>query len=289
MAPSDRPATVGEALALGRQLSTGESPPLTPTTAQALLAFVTGRGRAWLLAHREAPLPAADARRFVGLLERAAAGEPLAHLTGEREFYGLPFTVTPDVLVPRPETEALVDVALAWARDHSVAAPRIVDVGTGSGAIAVTLAVRLPGARVTAVELSEPAIRIAQGNVERHGVAERVALVLGDLLRPLAGPFDIIVANLPYINQQEIEALDVGRWEPRIALDGGPDGLDLVRALLEQAPSRLAPGGLVALEIGYDQGPRAVALCRAAFPGAGVALLPDLAGLDRIVKVETHA
>lgn len=280
--------TIGDALALAWQACQREGTPLTSTSAQALLAHITGRGRPWLLAHREEPIPAADAARFAELLERAAAGEPLAQLTGEREFYGLPFTITPDVLIPRPETEALVDVALKWAGERGLDTPCIVDVGTGSGAIAVTLAVKLPGARVTAVEISEPAIRVAKMNAERHSVSDRVGFVLGSLLDALAGPFDVIAANLPYINQEEIAALDVGRWEPRVALDGGPDGLSLIRRLLEQAPSRLAPGGLVALEMGYDQGPRVVALCREAFPGADVTLLPDLAGLDRIVEVKTH-
>lgn len=286
--PTEPPASIGEALAWARRL--GEAgPALSSTTAQALLAHVVGRGREWLLAHPAAPLEPAAARRFADLAQRAAAGEPLAQLTGEREFYGLPFTITPDVLIPRPETEALVDVALAFAQARSLASPRIVDVGTGSGAIAVTLAVKLPGACVAAVELSDAAIRVAQINARQHGIAERVGFVLGDLLAALAGPFDIIVANLPYVNQDEIAALDVGRWEPRVALDGGADGLDLVRRLLEQTPARLEPGGLLALEIGFDQGPRVVELCRAAFPGAAVTLLSDLAGLDRIVKVETHA
>jgi len=283
------PETIAGALALGYECSRTPGTPLTSTTAQALLAHVVGRGRAWLFAHSEEPLSPADARRFVDLLERAAAGEPLAHLVGEREFYTLPFTVTPDVLIPRPETESLVDVVLVWVERRDLRAPRIVDVGTGSGAIAVTLAVKLPAAHIAAVEISEPAIRVAQANAARHGVADRVGLVLGSLLDPLAGPFDVIVANLPYINQEEIDALEVGRWEPRVALDGGSDGLRLIAGLLEQAPERLAPGGLLALEIGYDQGPRVVQMCRAAFPGARVTLLPDLAGLDRIVKVETDA
>lgn len=286
--PSNLPSTVGQALAWARALG-ASGPSLSSTTAQALLAHVVGRGREWLLAHPTSPLEPDLAHRFTDLAARAAAGEPLAQLTGEREFYGLPFTVTPDVLIPRPETEALVDLALALARERGLAAPRIVDVGTGSGAIAVTLAVKLPAARVAAVELSEPAIRIARANAERHGVAGRVQFVVGNLLAALAGPFDIILANLPYINKDEIAALDIGRWEPRVALDGGADGLSLVRRLVEQAPARLAPGGLLALEIGFDQGSRVVELCRAAFPGAAVTLLSDLAGLDRIVKVETHA
>ncbi len=280
-----RPRTIGEALARGRAACAAEGAILTPATAQALLAHVTGRGRAWLLTHVEEPLSAEAAERFISLLERAADGEPLAYLIGEREFYGLLFSVTPDVLIPRPETEALVDVALAWAHTRGLPAPRIVDVGTGSGAIAVTLALKLPQARIVAVDIAWEALLIAQVNALRHGVAERLGFVLGDLLAALIGPFDAIIANLPYVSEAELEALEVGRWEPRIALDGGSDGLDLIRRLLGQAPRRLAPGGLLALEIGADQGKRVEALCHAAFPYAEVAILPDLAGLDRIVRV----
>jgi len=278
------PTSIEEALAEGRQRADGER--LTITTTQALLAHVTGRGRAWLLAHREESLHEADAARYLDLLGRAAAGEPLAHLTGEREFYGLAFTVTPDVLVPRPETEAVVDAALDWLNEQQIVVPRLVDVGTGSGAIAVTLALKVPQARVTAVEISPAAMDIARHNAEQHSVAARMNFVIGDLLAGLAGPFDVITANLPYINREELAALEVGRWEPRVALDGGEDGLVLVRRLLDQAPTRLARKGLLVLEIGHDQGQRVEALCRAAFPAAHVQIQPDLAHLDRIVTVD---
>lgn len=277
--------TISEALAKARE----GYPRVTSITAQALLAHVTGRGRSWLLAHPEARLGEEEAARFSALLARAAAGEPLAHLVGEREFCGLPFTITPDVLIPRPETESLVEAVLDWAHRHSKPTLSIVDVGTGSGAIAIALAVMLPLARVAAVEISEEALEIARYNAERYEVAARIHFVQGDLLNDLTGPFDVIVANLPYINHEELSALEVGRWEPRVALDGGPDGLDLIRALLRQAPSRLARGGLLLLEIGYDQGERVVSLCRAAFPGATVTLRPDLAGLDRVVHVEAES
>lgn len=277
--------TVGDALGAARAITAQPGAVLSPAAAQALLAYVVGRGRAWLLAHADAPLSAADADRYRALLDRAAGGEPLAHLLGEREFYGLAFTITPDVLVPRPETEALVDALRAWAARSGVAHPRIVDVGTGSGAVAVAAAVHVPAARVVAVELSGAALSVARGNAQRHGVSERVRFVQGDLLAALAGPFDVIAANLPYINRDEIAALEVGRWEPWVALDGGVDGLELVRRLLAQAPARLAAGGLLVLEIGYDQGERTAALCQRAFPTANVTLQPDLAGLDRIVSV----
>lgn len=279
--------TVGDALAHARPFYTASNAVLTPAIAQALLAHVLGRGRAWLLAHPEARLSDGEAAQYLDLLQRILAGEPFAHLVGEREFYGLPFTVTPHVLIPRPETEGLVDLVLEWVRERDLSQPRLVDVGTGSGAIAVILALRLPAASILAVDVSAAALHIARCNAARHGVAERIMFVRGNLLDALSGPFDAIIANLPYISSEEIAALEVGRWEPRIALDGGPDGLDLVRALLRQAPSRLAPGGLLALEIGHDQGLRVVALCREAFPSARISLLPDLAGLDRLVRVET--
>ncbi len=279
--------TVGDALAHARSFYAASDAVLTPAIAQALLAHVLGRGRAWLLAHPEARLSEGEAAQYLDLLQRALAGEPFAHLVGEREFYGLPFAVTPDVLIPRPETEGLVDVVLEWVRKQGLPQPRLVDVGTGSGAIAVTLALKLPGASVLAIDISSAALHLARCNAARHGVGERIMFVRGNLLDALSGPFDAIVANLPYISSEEITALEVGRWEPRVALDGGLDGLDLVRALLRQTPSRLAPGGLVALEIGYDQGVRVVALCREAFPSARISLLPDLAGLDRLVRVET--
>ncbi|MEJ2148082.1 MAG: peptide chain release factor N(5)-glutamine methyltransferase [Chloroflexota bacterium] len=280
-AKADSSPTVGGMLALARQRT-----PVSPTTAQALLAYVVGRGRAWLLAHPEAPLSGAQAAQFAALLGRAAAGEPLAYLVGEREFCGLTFEVTPDALIPRPESEALVEAGLAWARERSKSDPAIVDVGTGSGAIAVTLAARLPQARIAAVELSAPALAVARRNAQRHAVADRVGLVRGDLLAALVGPFDLILANLPYVSTGELAGLEVGRWEPRLALDGGADGLDLVRRLLEQAPARLAPGGRLALEIGAEQGERVMTLCREAFPQAAVRLERDLAGLNRIALVD---
>lgn len=278
------PLSIEAALTEGRQRADGDR--LTVTTTQALLAHVTGRGRAWLLAHREEVLDPRDAAQYLDLLGRAAEGEPLAHLTGEREFYGLAFTVTPDVLIPRPETEAVVDQVLGWLERHPCHSPRLIDVGTGSGAIAVTLAVKIPEARVTAVEISPAAIDIARHNAERHGVADKMSFVIGDLLGSVVGPFDVIAANLPYINREEIAALEVGRWEPRVALDGGGDGLMLVRRLLEQVPNRLAGKSLLVLEIGADQGQRVAALCQSTFPTARVQVQPDMARLDRIVTVE---
>ncbi|GAB4470730.1 MAG: peptide chain release factor N(5)-glutamine methyltransferase [Anaerolineae bacterium] len=276
--------SVGEAMTLARRLYR-ES--VSHITMQALLAHITGHDRAWLLAHAEAGLTASQAGRFAELMERAAQGEPLAYLTGEREFAGLAFHVEPGVLVPRPETEEVVNIVVRWAANRAAGPLRVIDVGTGSGIIAVTLALRLPQAQITASDISADALRVAGHNARRHGVIDRITFVQGDLLTPFPGPFEVIAANLPYIASDELALLDVGRWEPEVALDGGADGLEIVRRLLEQAPSRLVPGGLLVLEIGYNQGAQAAAVCQSAFPKARVRVERDLAKLERIVVVET--
>jgi release factor glutamine methyltransferase len=274
---SDASSTVGVARAQARTLG------VTAATAQAILAHVTGRDRAWLLAHVEAALTPEQAGRYADLLGRAAQGEPLAYLTGFREFCGLAFEVAPEVLIPRPETEMLVEAAEDWITSHQRPDARLIDVGTGSGAIAVALAVRLPAARITATDVSSAALAVARRNAARHGVADRIAFMASYLLKIVPGPYDVIVSNLPYIPSAELAELDAGRWEPLRALDGGPDGLRLIERLIAQARSRLAEGGLLALEMQFDQGQRIAALCRQAFPGAQVAIQRDLAGLDRIV------
>ncbi len=276
--------SVGEAMALARRLYREG---VSHITMQALLAHITGHDRAWLLAHAEASLTADQAGRFAELMERAVQGEPLAYLTGEREFAGLAFYVEPGVLVPRPETEEVVNIVVRWAANRPMGPLRVIDVGTGSGIIAVTLALRLPQAQITASDISADALRVARHNAQRHGAGSRITFVQGDLLAPFRGPFEVIAANLPYIASDELALLDVGRWEPEVALDGGADGLEIVRRLLQQASSRLAPGGLLVLEIGYNQGARAAAICQSAFPAARVHVERDLAKLERIVVVET--
>lgn len=249
-------------------------------TLRALLAGVSGRETAWLLSHREEELPSAQAESFMLLAARAAQGEPLAYLLGERDFWKLRFKVGPQVLVPRPETELLVEVALKAAPTRA----RIVDVGTGSGIAGVTLAYRLPDAYVLATDYSAAALRLARENAVRHGVAHRMGFVQADLLAGIAGPFDVIAANLPYIDRDDLEYLGVKDWEPRLALDGGIGGLALVEGLIKQTPGKLRPGGLIALEIGAEQGPRTAALLEAGLPGSRVEIHRDLAGLDRVVS-----
>ncbi len=251
-------------------------------TAEVLLAHVLGLSRAQMLARLERDLGEAERARFEALVGRAAAGEPLAYLTGQREFFGLDFEVTPDVLVPRPETELLVERALAMLGAGSV---HVVDVGTGSGIIAVTVAARRPLAHVTALDVSPAALTVARRNAERLGVAERVRFRQQDLLDPAPEAADLICANLPYIPAADLATLDVSRHEPRLALDGGPDGLDLIRRLVAQAVTVLAAQGGVLLEIEARQGPAVETLCASAFPGASIEIVRDLAGLDRVVQV----
>jgi len=228
---------------------------------------------------------------FEALLARRLRREPTAYIIGHREFYGVELEVTPAAPVPRPETELLVDETLAQARRlrHAYRGPHIVDVGTGCGAIALAVAIQLPVARATATDTSQNTLDLAQRNAERLGVSGRVRFVLGDLLSALAEVADIIVANLPYIPSGEWEGLapEIRFYEPRAALDGGPDGLRLVSRLLKEAPAHVRSPGALILEIGHDQGAAVAALARQAFPAAAIAVKKDLAGLDRVVIVAT--
>jgi release factor glutamine methyltransferase len=276
--PVDSPTTLREALALARSYG------LSSAEARALLAYVSGHDTTWPLAHPEARLDSAQAERFAALVTRLASGEPLPYLTGQVEFYTRTFTVTPAVLIPRPETEHLAEAALDWLAGPG--SPLIVDVGTGSGAIGTTLAAELPGARVALIDSSAAALTVAKCNAARHGVSERVWPVCGDLLAALRGPFDLIAANLPYIPSGELDSLDVARWEPHAALDGGPDGLRAIRALLAQAPSRLARPGLLLIEVGAGQAETVLLTARDAFPEARLEALRDYAGHERVVRIE---
>ncbi len=284
---TDLLTTVAGALAWARA-ALSEAAASEPLDAPLLLAHVLGCERAALLAHPQRVLTPAQSAAFRDMVERRADGLPVAYLTGERAFYDLTLIVTPDVLIPRPETEHLVERALAWARARE-GSLRVADVGTGSGAIAVTLARHLPGARVWALDASHTALGVARCNAARYDLAERVHFVQADLLGPLLGArgaFDLIAANLPYVPTSALEALAVTRHEPRLALDGGPDGLAVIRRLLAQVPRVLASDGLLLLEIEAAQGERAAALAAEALPGARVTVHADYAGHDRVVSAQ---
>jgi release factor glutamine methyltransferase len=241
--------------------------------AELLLAHVLGVGRMDLYAHADRPLAEAEVRAYRGLLDRRAAGEPVAYLTGRREFYSLEFLVTRDVLVPRPETEMLVD------RVRELEPRRLLDLGTGSGCVAIACAVHLPACDVTATDVSPAALAVARANAERHGA--RVRFLQGDLFAPLAADerFDVIVSNPPYV--RAAEAARVATHEPRLALDGGPDGLALLARVIGGAPRHLAPRGTLLCEIGEDQEAAALRIAEGKFASAEV--VRDLAGQPRVL------
>jgi release factor glutamine methyltransferase len=227
---------------------------------------------------------------YTRLVEERAQGIPVAYLTGKREFMGLPFTVGPDVLVPRPETEVLVEWAIAWLRQRVQNLPTVVDIGTGSGAIAISIAKTMgpdwPG-RVLASDISAQALTVATGNRNRLNAEHRVHLVQGSLISWLEEPVDLVLANLPYLRADQISENSQLAAEPRLALHGGTDGLDLIRELFADAPRVVRPGGALGLEIDPGQRDEVLELARSAFPGSRLQMLPDLAGRDRHVTVET--
>lgn len=277
--------TIQEALRYGRsQLRhTSPSPDLD---ARLLLQHVLQKPHTYLIAHGERPLTPSQMQQYQTLLKRAQQSEPIPYLIGEAPFYGFTFRVTPDVLIPRPETEQLVEMVLAWAAPRG--ALQIVDVGTGSGCIAVSLAHHLPQASVTAVDLSPAALAIAQENARRL-TDQSITFLEGSLLSPLAHKVDLIVANLPYITDGEWTMLDDGvkLHEPALALRGGSDGLLSIHALLQQAGGKLNRGGAVFLEIGWRQGTAVTRLATTRFPAATVRLTADFAGHERIVTIQT--
>jgi release factor glutamine methyltransferase len=255
--------------------------------AELLLGHVLGLTRAQIHAHPHRRLDAAALDRYRELIERRRQHEPVAYIIGHKEFYGLDFYVDRRVLIPRPETELLVEKGLEIGRaiSHRLT---IADVGTGCGAIAISLTVHLPQAIAYALDASPDALEVAALNRRRHGVEGRVHLHQGDLLSPLTEPVDLIVANLPYVSWVEWEQLPraIAAYEPRSALDGGPDGLDAIRRLLAQAQSHLKPQATILLEIGATQGEAVTNLAKCHFPAATVEVVQDYAGLDRMVVID---
>ena len=265
-----------------------EEPELLPRSQQdaaLLLQFTLGCTRAELLAHPQRSLTPEEQQRYRALLAERLRGAPIQYILGEQEFFGLPFFVTPAVLIPRPETEHLVESALHHLRAHP--APRIVDVGTGSGAIAVALAHALPQAHVTAIDISPAALSVARRNAERNAVATRIRWVEGDLLTPLLQErFDAVVSNPPYIAEAERATLprEVREHEPAQALFAGATGLEVYARLLPQARTVLVPSGWLFAEIGAGQRDGVAAL----LPGwRKVEFLPDLQGIPRVVCAQT--
>lgn len=281
--------TVANLLAAAAHLlSSDEESRSARIEAEVLLRHALGIDRAQLYCRLAEELPPDELERFVSLLDRRLAGEPVAYITGHREFYGLDFLVDRRVLIPRPETELLVEAVLGLFDGSDARTAAIADVGTGSGAIAISLAANLPQARIIAVDSSFEALEVAAMNVARHGVGDRVSLVHGNLLEPVAGGLDVVVANLPYIPRSRLAALpsDVRDFEPLPALDGGEDGLDPYRRLFAQASQRSESPRRILLEIDPDQREAIVEVAHWHFPNARVSVLKDYAALERVVSVD---
>jgi release factor glutamine methyltransferase len=304
--------TLREALQIAEvQLRAGLHPARARLDAEALLLHLTGKSRAWLLTHAAEPFGGCTATQYAALLQRRLTGEPIQYITGTCEFFGLPFRVTRDVLIPRPETEHLVESALkivgapsmtrtlghGWDTNlypQSSGAPdldsetwegSILDIGTGSGAIAIALAHHLPHTRITATDLSPAALALARENAQRNQVVERIRFLHGDLLAPVAGErFNLIVSNPPYVPASDRDTLapEVRDHEPHAALFAGDDGLAVYRRLIPAAFVALVPGGWLLLEIGYGQSESVSALCAVA-GFHRIATTPDLQGIPRVV------
>ena len=268
--------------------ASGVPPEAVGTEAAVLARHVLGWDREAYLCRLREPAPAAFGGRYAAVLERRARREPVSSIVGEREFWGLRFEVTPAVLTPRPETELLVEETLRLAADWAGGGRHIVDAGTGSGCVAVALAGALPAARITATDISADALAVARRNAQRHRVRERIAWVRTTWLAGISGAPDVIVANPPYIRDDDLSRLppEVRAFEPRIALAGGPDGLDAVRTLLRTAADRLAPGGHLVMEVGAAQ---AGAACAAAGPYRELTVIGvrrDLQDMERAIVLQ---
>ncbi len=277
--------TIQEALLWGKaRLPDSESASLE---AQLLLAHVLEQGRVFVIANPQHTLESDQIAHYQSLIQRREVGEPFAYIMGKRAFYTLEFEVSPDVLIPRPETEHLIEEALQVAQTH--AHPIIADIGTGSGAIAVTMAVHAPHATVYATDMSHQALAVAQHNAQQNALSQRITFLQGNLAMPLierAVRVSLLLANLPYIPTEEWRTLAVSEHEPRLALEGGDDGLDLIRELLAQVPSVCEKGAVILLEHGAGQSEAILHLAEAMLQPRDMRVIYDYAGHDRIVRLD---
>lgn len=247
---------------------------------EVLLRYALKIDRVELHLNIQRELTAKEETIFQQLVERRLDGEPLAYITGQREFFGLDYCVNHNVLIPRPETEILVEKALTLAENNNI--ETIADIGTGCGVIAITLALKLAKVKIYATDISASALEAAAANARRHQVTGRVQFLSGDLLEPLPEACDLIVANLPYVREKEITGPIEA--EPRLALDGGPGGLTLIKRLCYTVPVKLKNQGYLLLEIGQGQGPVVKEYLRVLYSSAKIKITPDLAGIDRVVS-----
>ena len=275
--------TIKQALSRAREILVANNIEDSPLESELLLRHALKIDRTELYQDFNCKLSPEQEQGFWSLVERRLHREPTAYIMGYREFYGLDFCVDPSVLIPRPESELLVEKALELAQKRTVTA--LADIGTGCGAIAVSLALNLPEAKIYATDVSATALKVALFNCQKHGVTDRIHLLAGSLFEPLPEPVDLIVANLPYVRGSELPRVNTLDFEPSLALDGGSDGLDKIRQLCTQASDKLRPGGSLLLEIGHGQGRAVTAFLHSLFPAAEIEVTPDLSGIDRVVSL----
>ena len=255
--------------------------------AEVLIRHVLRIDRATFFRDLEQPVTDCDMEHLDDLVNRRLNREPLNYITGLREFYGLDFEVSDSVLIPRQETELLVDTVISLARSRPKCEMKICDIGTGSGAIAVSVAVNLPSAEVMAIDISQRALDIADANRRMHGVYNRVSLRRGNLLEPVDWKPEIIVSNPPYIRRSDLSLLQPEiQYEPSVALDGGPDGLEVIRGLLRQSSDKVSSTGAILFEIDSSQKDSARMLSREYFPNSEISILDDLSGNSRAILIE---
>jgi release factor glutamine methyltransferase len=263
----------------------------TPTMdGQVLLAHILDRPRTWVIAHPEVIISSDHYKCLEDALTRLEDNEPLPYILGHWEFFGIDFLVTRHTLIPRPETELLVERALAWLKQNPTRR-LAVDVGTGSGAVAVALAARVSNLKILASDISLPALQVARQNICRHRLLDRVSPVQANLIPATSMPFDLICANLPYISTETLHNLDVFLWEPELALDGGIKGLDIITRLLadlSKDPTKLSAGGLLLMEIDVSQGLSMDSLVKQFIPQAQAQVFCDLAGRERLVAIQMN-
>jgi len=273
--------TLNQALSHARGILTANNIEDAPLECELLLRHTLKLSRVQLYLDVNNELNPKQEETFWGLIKRRLNGEPTAYITGHREFYGVDFYVDPSVLIPRPESELLIEKALTIAQNHTIAT--IAEIGTGCGAIAISLALNLPQAKIYATDISTPALKVALFNCQKHGVVNRICLLQGNMLDPLPEPVDLIISNLPYVRQLELP--NSANFEPLLALDGGLDGLEKIRQLCCQLSDKLHPEGYLLLEIGQGQGKAITTFLHSLFPSAKIEVAPDLSGIDRVASL----
>ena len=274
--------TLKQALSRAREMLVANNIEDASLESELLLRHTLNISRIQLYQDLDHELSPEQEQTFWNLIKRRLSHEPTAYITKHREFYGLDFYVDPHVLIPRQESELLVEMALSLAQAHRVTI--IAEIGTGCGVIAICLALNLPQTKIYATDIYAPALEVALINCRKHNVVNRIHLLQGDMLDPLPEPVDLILANLPYVKKAELPRSSA-KFEPLLALNGGPDGLQKIRQLCRQVNDKLNPTGYLLLEIGQGQGRAVTSLLRNLFPHARIEVVPDFVGIDRVVSL----